>query len=556
MKRKLIISNILIVSFSLILMLTISLLVISSADSKNTNNIARSYLTYAQETYKENNKQEIYDELVVINKSVRVTFIDYQGKVIYDSSNLEINENHLERDEIKNLGKIYKRYSSTMKCNMLYVAGSIDEYNIYVRISIPTSDINKVTSTYLTVGFLLLFIILGLSTTLILYFIKREVDPINVSVKELSRISGEDIINPSIDDMAEIIGKINLTLNDKIRKIDLERTKLKDILNQINTAIILIDSRSNVGIINSKALDIFGTTLEACEGKNMIYLIRDLKLQNEIASALNNKEDILTTLDLDDKTYKVLIKYVEASWTLGAIIVRMEDVSEEINLEKTKREFFANASHELKSPLTSIMGYLQMITTGIASDNESIIEYSNKSLGEASRMNSIIGDMLDLSKLESKENINITKVNVGSVVNEILEGLESKIKQKNITLTIDKMDVYLQTDYNHIYELIRNLVDNAIKYNKQDGSIYINLNEDYFEVKDTGIGIPTSDQTHVFERFYRVDKAKSKTLGGTGLGLAIVKHICEIHKYEIRLKSILDVGTTIQIIFNKKEKSV
>lgn len=555
MKRKLIITNILIVSFSLILMLVISILVISNADSKNTNNIARSYLTYATEKYDGGNETDIIEDLETINSSVRVTFIDANGKVIVDSSNLEINENHLDRDEIKNLGKIYKRYSQTMKCNMLYIAANIDGYDIYVRISIPTSDINTITSTYLGVGFVLLFVILAVSTTLILYFIKREVDPINTSVKELARIADKDIVNPSIDDMADIIGGLNLTLNDKIRKIDLERTKLKDVINEINTGLILIDKRSNIGIVNLKALEIFKVTLDACEGKNMLYLIRDSKLQEEITEALNNKKYTETSLKIDDKTYKVLIKYIEADWTLGSIIVRIEDVSGEINLEQTKREFFANASHELKSPLTSIMGYLQMITQGIAEDKDSILEYSNKSLSEATRMNSIIGDMLDLSKLEGKENINISTVNVTNVLTEILEGLESKIKQKNITVSCDVSDVILETDYNHIYELIRNLVDNAIKYNKQDGSIYITLNDQCFEVKDSGIGIPLEDQKHVFERFYRVDKAKSKTLGGTGLGLAIVKHICEIHKYEIRLKSIEDVGTTIQIVFSKMEKS-
>lgn len=554
MKRKLILTNTVIVTLSLLLMLVISILVINNVDNDQTYSKARNYLSYASETYNGSNERDISSNLNIIDSNIRVTFVNSDGMVIYDSSNLEIDDNHLERDEIKNPGVIYKRYSDTLKQNMLYVASFIDDYNIYVRISIPTSRINTTTSTYLAVGFILLFVILALSTTSILYFTKKTIDPINLSVKELAKISGKDIANPDIDDIADIISSTNLSINDKIRKIELEKDKLKDVLNEISNGIILLDSRANIGIINNKALEIFGLDYDKIIGKNMVYLIRDLKLQQEINEAISSKSCINTKFDYNNNSYSVIIKYIEADWTTGAVIGKFSDVTKEMALERTKREFFANASHELKSPLTSIIGYLQMVKEGIVDDMPTIIDYSNRSLSEAQRMNNIIIDMLDLSKYEANEDTKVEEVNVSKVLHDIINSLDSKISEKNIKVDIDEIETKIISDYNHIYELIRNLVDNAIKYNKDNGNIYITLNNNFLEIKDTGIGIPLDEQERVFERFYRVDKAKSKTLGGTGLGLAIVKHICEIHGYQIKLKSIENVGTTITIIFNNEKE--
>lgn len=217
-----------------------------------------------------------------------------------------------------------------------------------------------------------------------------------------------------------------------------------------------------------------------------------------------------------------------------------------------KREFFANASHELKSPLTSIIGYQQMIYEGIIDDEISIMEATQKTIKEASRMNKIIIDMLELSKLESEIEVKKEIVKINQIVQDILNNYQSEIGSKKINIFSNIIDMNLNMNLNHAIELIRNLIDNAIKYNKENGIIRIILNNQLFSIEDTGIGIPLEDQIRVFERFYRVDKGKSKEVGGTGLGLAIVKHICSIYKFELKLESKINLGTKITVFFTMK----
>ena len=231
----------------------------------------------------------------------------------------------------------------------------------------------------------------------------------------------------------------------------------------------------------------------------------------------------------------------------NGISILFYDITDQYQLQKAKQDFFANASHELKSPLTSIIGYQQMIVEGIADDRELIKNYSSKTLKEANRMNSIIIDMLNLASIEQNYNKNDEKINLKKLLLEIIDSLESKIALKNIKITYSLKEEYIYADATLLDELFRNLIDNAIKYNKENGTINITLKKKVFIVSDTGIGIPLMYQSRIFERFFRVDKGRSKASGGTGLGLAIVKHICDIYNYKISLKSIEDEGTSIKI---------
>ena len=218
----------------------------------------------------------------------------------------------------------------------------------------------------------------------------------------------------------------------------------------------------------------------------------------------------------------------------------IEDVTKEENLDKIKRDFFQNASHELKSPLTTIIGYEQMITEGIIDDEEQIKQYSLKTLKEAKRMNSIIMDMLNLSALEQEEKVKNNDVDLKKLILEIIDSLSQNMQDKKITLDTFILDTTINGDEK---------IDNAIKYNKINGKITISLKNNVLKISDTCIGISDENKQRVFERFYRVDKGRSKEQGGTGLRLAIVKHICELYNYKIELDSILEKGTTITIYF-------
>ena len=193
-----------------------------------------------------------------------------------------------------------------------------------------------------------------------------------------------------------------------------------------------------------------------------------------------------------------------------------------------------------------------MVTEDIVTDSENIKEYSRKTLKEANRMNNIIIDMLNLSNFEAgNENKDIEEISIDSLIDEALDSFQSILGLKNIKLYKNIDNVVLKMHKLQAVELVTNLIDNAIKYNKEDGIINIELCDEYFSVSDSGIGIPEDKQNRIFERFYRVDKAKSKTMGGTGLGLAIVKHVCENHGFDIQLHSKINEGTKITIIFNK-----
>jgi two-component system phosphate regulon sensor histidine kinase PhoR len=231
----------------------------------------------------------------------------------------------------------------------------------------------------------------------------------------------------------------------------------------------------------------------------------------------------------------------------------MVDVTDLRNIEKMKREFFANASHELKSPLTTILGYQELVAEGMISDNTEIIDAARRTVKEASRMNSIIMEMLELSRLESKETFETANVNFKDIVTDAIDSFKQQIEVRGIDVRLNLKDLVIPININHANQLIRNLVDNAIKYNKDHGLITITLqekdNHKMFIIEDTGIGIAQEFQKRVFERFFRVDKARSKEMGGTGLGLSIVKHICILYNASISLSSELNKGTRIVVKF-------
>jgi two-component system phosphate regulon sensor histidine kinase PhoR len=217
-----------------------------------------------------------------------------------------------------------------------------------------------------------------------------------------------------------------------------------------------------------------------------------------------------------------------------------------------KRDFFANASHELKSPLTSILGYQEMIKTHVITSPEDIDDAISKTVREAGRMNKIIHDMLDLSGLENEELRPIEQVSIPDAIAEIISSLDVEIEAKHIQMSFKPHPLVIGINPDDFDKMARNLIENAIRYNVDGGKVYVMINpsEKSLSVKDTGIGISEENITRIFERFFRVDKARSQKSGGTGLGLAIVKYICNYYHYKIDVKSSLGVGSSFTITMN------
>lgn len=547
MKRKLIITNSIIVFVSLLTMLVVSMITITNQNNKFYQKQVTNYLKIACTNFDGSNFDDTKEYIKSLDKDIRLTIIESStGKVVIDSFEDEINENHLDRPEINNLGEVYKRYSTTEKKNMLYVAEKVNNY--YVRIAIPIGSVNKIIYTYVTISLIALTVILAFSIFAISFVNKKSLTPINSEVAKLATLANEDYQDVTIDDLPVVINSITNVLDNKIHEIELQEQEIEAILNLLTQGVVVIDSNESLRFINYKATKILDSNNNLI-GKNYLYLFRDTKLQKLILEVFKNHSQVNYLLNIDSTKINCNVTYLTEAKLNGGIIITLEDITKQANLEEEKRDFFQNASHELKSPLTSIIGYQQMICDNIVDSKDQIINYSSKTLKEAKRMNNIIIDMLNLSSIEQNYQKKQDIVKVDKALIEILDSLEDRIKARNISVITNIAKCETVGDAKLIDELIRNLIDNAIKYNVDNGKIMITINTSTLTIEDTGIGISKEYQSRVFERFYRVDKGHSKEIGGTGLGLAIVKHICEIYQYELKLESTIGKGTKITIKF-------
>lgn len=547
MKRKLIITNSIIVFVSLLTMLVVSMITITNQNNKFYQKQVTNYLKIACTNFNGSNFDDTKEYIKSLDKDIRLTIIESStGKVVIDSFEDEINENHLDRPEINNLGEVYKRYSTTEKKNMLYVAEKVNNY--YVRIAIPIGSVNKIIYTYVTISLIALTVILAFSIFAISFVNKKSLTPINSEVAKLATLANEDYQDVTIDDLPVVINSITNVLDNKIHEIELQEQEIEAILNLLTQGVVVIDSNESLRFINYKATKILDSNNNLI-GKNYLYLFRDTKLQKLILEVFKNHSQVNYLLNIDSTKINCNVTYLTEAKLNGGIIITLEDITKQANLEEEKRDFFQNASHELKSPLTSIIGYQQMICDDIVDSKDQIINYSSKTLKEAKRMNNIIIDMLNLSSIEQNYQKKQDIVKVDKALIEILDSLEDRIKARNISVITNIAKCETVGDAKLTDELIRNLIDNAIKYNVDNGKIMITLNTSTLTIEDTGIGISKEYQSRVFERFYRVDKGHSKEIGGTGLGLAIVKHICEIYQYELKLESTIGKGTKITIKF-------
>lgn len=547
MKRKLIITNSIIVFVSLLIMLVVSMITITNQNNKFYQKQVTNYLKIACTNFNGSNFDDTKEYIKSLDKDIRLTIIESStGKVVIDSFEEEINENHLNRPEINNLGEVYKRYSTTEKKNMLYVAEKVNNY--YVRIAIPIGSVNKIIYTCVTISLIALVVILAFSVFAIGFVNKKSLTPINSEVSKLATLANEDYQEVTIDDLPVVINSITNVLDNKIHEIELQEQEIEAILNLLTQGVVVIDSNESLRFINDKAMKILDSNNNLI-GKNYLYLFRDTKLQKLILEVFKNHSQVNYLLNIDSTKINCNVTYLTEAKLNGGIIITLEDITKQANLEEEKRDFFQNASHELKSPLTSIIGYQQMICDDIVDSKDQIINYSSKTLKEAKRMNNIIIDMLNLSSIEQNYQKKQDIVKVDKALIEILDSLEDRIKARNISVVTNIAKCEIVGDAKLIDELIRNLIDNAIKYNVDNGKIMITLNTSTLTIEDTGIGISKEYQSRVFERFYRVDKGHSKEIGGTGLGLAIVKHICEIYQYELKLESTIGKGTKITIKF-------
>ena len=502
------------------------------------------------------------------NPELRITIFDTDGNVLYESDTKAPLENHRDREEIQNAleGKpdTVERYSETFKCDMTYYATKTalsDGTQVILRLAVRSSQVTPYFTTIIPLLILVLAVSLILSfvlSTFISRNVSSKVTEIGESLKSLNE--GQyapiqtDMSEPELYGVLNQINELNANIHSHIRIADGERVKLNAVLDNVSQSIIAIDRYKHIVFANKRAFEMFRGSHHDV-GRNLLFLIEKLPVYEQITAHIG--EDFAFNCAYDEQYLSVVITKVTNEVIcddISAIII-VTDITKEKLIEKQKSDFFANASHELKTPITVMQGFAEVLM-----NKEGMDDTSKKQLGriykECLRLGSLISDMLMLSKIESGDAPvrALSEVALEDIVKEVLDGLSEKAQSRNITATIIG-SAKLTADQTMIFELVENLVSNAIKYNKDGGSVTVSITETdtgvCLKVEDTGIGIEKEHLPRLCERFYRVDKSHSKRIGGTGLGLAIVKHICAISDAELSIESEFGVGTTVTVAFRK-----
>jgi two-component system phosphate regulon sensor histidine kinase PhoR len=563
LKKQIMWQSVMLVSAAFVIFIIAIAIALPQFNKRAAGDNARSYLQIFEKNITEGglNTQGDFEALVnLASENLRVTVIGLDGTVIADTSVADgyAVGSHINRPEIQQAldGKIGQsiRKSQTMGKDYLYVATLVETVgdSIVLRVAVPVGSINAYVWPLIGIMGLLFVFVLGVLILVAHQMAKRITEPVSIIKRKLDTI-GSSETNPivltkhdEINHMLIEVDEISDRLNEAIIGYQSEKHKLELILENINQGIIAIDSERNIIACNKKAQELFG--IEFSEPVPLVKIIRNRNLANNIEQAIKNGEYIAFDINMSEsETFDIRLLPVVSDKI--SLIMTIQNVTHLRRTVLEKQQFFSNASHELNTPLSSILGYSELLQSG-KGDNKAFAETIHK---EATRMKVLIGSMLKIAELEENKQIIDTKLNLKKIVEQVMTAAKPKARAKKIDMQASLEDCNIFANKEKITEVVANLVDNAIKYTGNSGSVSINLSKDrdsvVLSVKDTGIGIPSHALGRVFERFYRVDSGRAKTEGGTGLGLAIVKHICNHYKAPIRLQSKEGVGTEITITF-------
>ncbi|MDR0963367.1 MAG: ATP-binding protein [Clostridium sp.] len=509
--------------------------------------VVRTELKNRADAYTDFSRETVQNVLANIKPSdVRITIVTAHGEVTFDNAADEAAlESHADRIEIQEAIKSgtgkSSRLSETLGKKTYYYAVWLSDGSV-LRLAKTADSIYAIFARNLPV---MILIMLGVVT--LCYFVSAR-----LSQRMVAPINQIDLEHPTViyDELAPFIRTITSQRNQIAQNIDIlekRQETINTIMDNMSEGAVLVDHKENLLYINKGAKKLFDLADQE-EVKNLHSLFRDLDLIT-IAKKTINGERVTFTKSIDDRDYHI---YASPVIGVGAILLFV-DVTEQAKAEKLRREFSANVSHELKTPLTSIAGYAELLTNGVAKE-EDRFAFVQKIKAESDRLSQLVEDIMLLSGLdEGQDAATLEDLKLAQIASEVKDRLSQKAEQNKVTLKILSDDSSVRANYSHIHELLFNLIDNAIKYNKPGGTVEIHIRkqDDQTEltVSDTGIGIPKAEQTRIFERFYRVDKSRSKKLGGTGLGLAIVKHICLLYGTKPTLESKEGAGTKISIRF-------
>ena len=506
--------------------------------------------------------------------STRITVVLRDGTVVADSDKPLPLENHADRPEIqaayvKGTGSA-SRYSGTLERNMMYVAVRVPEGEdaiAVVRTSLPLTEVMAAAGRLyvrILVGGLVITV---LAAAISLVISRRLARPLSEMQKTAEAFAAGELtrkIPPQntveVDALGEAMNSMAAQLDARIRTVTEQRNELEALLSSMTEAVLAVDREERVLRLNTAAARIFDIDIDAVEGQPLEAVVRNVALQEILGDILSGdrhaEREMMLRGERGDRFFQAHGTGLTDAMgdPLGAVVV-LTDVTRLKKLENIRREFVANVSHELRTPVTAVKGFLETVREGKFNDPGDAARFLDIAARQADRLNAIIEDLLELSRIEQSEREGVRREphRVRDVLENALSVCTGKVAAKNISLELDCPDD-LQANVNGplLEQALINLLDNAVKYSepgqpvKVSGAVHDG--ELAIAVEDQGCGIPEEHLDRIFERFYRVDKARSRKLGGTGLGLAIVKHIVQATGGEIRVTSTPGEGSTFTIV--------
>ncbi|GAA3720949.1 ATP-binding protein [Salinicoccus jeotgali] len=579
--------------FILILILILILWFILAALLKNAyTDMTRDHLIEnAQMVTQIISASESYDEREQLQELIknfeqpiqmRFTVVDTEGVVLADSENdPEKMNNHFDRPEIQDVLQQNEtfgesiRYSTTQDFNMMYVAlplVSEGETVGAVRSSLSLGIIDDAMDQLrfsLSIALGLMFLMAAIATTMLARSITRPIDTIMNVTSRLrrkdysSRVSTE--AKGEIGDLSQSINALAASLQSQMKEIEENEQQLTSIISNMVSGVMLVNQDGKVTLMNASMEKFLSQHKDNLIGQPYEKVGERFALSPHIHAVFETNEKVHEEVHSYYPHERImdahLAPYYGQGWQQCGVIIVLHDITEIRRLEKMRSDFVANVSHELKTPVTSVRGFSETLMSGEVTDEETTQQFLKIIHDESQRLDRLIRDLLNLSKIEKQEMpLNLEPLNLTALAHEVSVTLQGAIEEKKTRLALPdpSRDVYLEGDEDRLRQIILNLVGNGINYTAEGGAVKLSLKEDTNNVRliieDDGIGIPEESLPRIFERFYRVDRARSRHSGGTGLGLAIVKHLIESHRGEIEVESREGEGTTFTVTLPKKQE--
>ena len=481
----------------------------------------------------------------------RITWLRADGAVLYDTqADAESMENHAQRQEVQQALATGEGESSRYSDTLL-------QKTVYYAKRLPDGTVLRLSAIRVTTGVLVLNMLQPILLVLAAALILSGVLASRLARRITEPLNRLDLEHPLENDTYEELAPLLRRMEHQRRQIDRQMDELRrrseefeQITGSMNEGLVLLDEAGVILSINPAARRLLDAA-ENCVGQDLLTVDRDVALSDALRQAAEQGHSEFRG-QRNGREYQFDVTRIQSEGRMAGTVLLVFDVTERAFAERNRREFTANVSHELKTPLQGIIGSAELLENGLVKQ-EDVPRFIGHIRSEAQRLVTLIGDIIRLSQLDEGEPMPAEPVELLALAREAAESLQSAAAARNVTITVEGEPVALTGVRRLLYEIVFNLCDNAIKYNTDGGRVQVTVTKENetaaVTVRDTGIGIPPDQQDRVFERFYRVDKSHSKASGGTGLGLSIVKHAVQYHHGAIHLQSEVGKGTEIRVTF-------